>query len=116
MDFVLRDFAYLGYLDMPKPFHHIKDKFMNFSCEKCNRVIDSHQVKEDNNQLVKELQDADRSDPQALDAFLRKYATTLPETHQLSREIQYRQVLLFKAVDPKDADTNMLLRKSYICK
>ena len=73
-------------------------------------------MKEDHDNLIQELKVIDRTDPDALDAFLKKHALTLPETHQITREIQYGQIVLFKYLNPDDMDTNALLKKSYFCK
>ena len=56
----------------------------------------------------------DRTNPVNLEQFLQTYISVLPETHQLSREIQYSLVLQWK---PNEyLPTQTLLKKSLICK
>ena len=78
--------------------------------------MENSEVKEENKRLVDELKTIDPNDPGALDDFLRQHAAVLPDTNQLAREIQYRQVTLFKNVDPEDLEPNAQLKKSYLCK
>ena len=78
--------------------------------------MDSTYVKEENDRLLEDLKSLDPNDPSVLDDFLRQHATVLPESNQLSREVQYRQVTLFKQVDQQLLDHNALLKKSYLCK
>ena len=86
-----------------------------FRCEKCGDQLDSTYVKEENDRLIEDLKSLDPNDPAVLDDFLRQHATVLPESNQLSREVQYRQVTLFKQVDQQLLDHNALLKKSYLC-
>ena len=37
-------------------------------------------------------------------------------SHQMTREVQYGQLCLFKSVDPELMSVNMLLKKSMFCK
>ena len=74
------------------------------------------EVKEADDRLIADLKSSDPNDPAALDDFLRRNSAYLPETNQLSREVQYRQVTLFKQVDQKLLDHAALLKKSYLCK
>ena len=91
--------------------------FPGYRCEKCKLAVTGSSVKELNETLVTELKSIDRSDPDVLDGFLKKHAATLPDSHQMSREIQYGQLMLFKSVDDADLmDTNTLLKKSCFCK
>ena len=85
-----------------------------FKCEKCGFTLEAKQVKDGVERLTTELKTIDRSKCENLDEFLQKYATVLPETHQLSREIQYSQMLLLKNI--YDLPTPVLLKKSLICK
>ncbi|QQP37361.1 Putative LOC101463002, partial [Caligus rogercresseyi] len=53
-------------------------------------------VKEGIDQIMEELKATDRTNPETLEDFLKKYATLLPETNQLTVKIQYGLVNLFK--------------------
>ena len=86
-----------------------------FRCEKCKRQMESSDVKDEKERLIDELKSLEANDTSALDDFLRQHATVLPECNQLAREIQYRQVTLFKNVDQELLDPNELLKKSYLC-
>ena len=74
------------------------------------------EVKEKDDRLIADLKTSNPNDPAALDDFLRKHSAYLPECNQLSREVQYRQVTLFKQVDQQLLDHAALLKKSYLCK
>ena len=45
---------------------------------------------------------------------MQRYATVLPESNQLSREVQYGLLQLYKSVP--DLPTHHLLKKSLVCK
>ena len=76
----------------------------------------SKQVREGHERLTTELKNIDKSDISNLDDFLRKYATILPDCSQLSREIQYNMMLMMKSKDQSIFPTNILLKKTIICK
>ena len=48
-------------------------------CDKCNKSFDANEIKSINDSMLAELKSTDRSDPDALDAFLKDNATTLPD-------------------------------------
>ena len=77
--------------------------------------MESSDVKDEKERLIDELKSLEANDTSALDDFLRQHATVLPECNALAREIQYRQVTLFKNVDQELLDPNELLKKSYLC-
>ena len=77
--------------------------------------MESSEVKAEHDRLIEDLKSRDPNNPSALDDFLRQHSTLIPETYQLSREVQYRQVTLFKQVDQELLDHNALLKKSYLC-
>jgi len=78
--------------------------------------MEASDVKAINESILASLKATDRSDPDALDAFLKDHAVTLPDSHQMTREVQYGQLNLFKSVDPDLMDVNHLLKKSMFCK
>ena len=85
-------------------------------CEKCSQALESKQVKDGHERLTTELKNIDKSDISNLDDFLRKYATILPDCSQLSREIQYNMLLMMKSKDQSIFPTNILLKKTILCK
>jgi len=87
-----------------------------WKCEKCGYQMTKSEVKENDDRLIADLKSSDPNDPAALDDFLRRHSAYLPESNQLSREVQYRQVTLFKQVDQRLLDHAALLKKSYLCK
>jgi len=76
----------------------------------------SSAIKEEHDRLIADPKTSDPNDPDVLDDFLRQHSAVLPESNQLYREVQYRQVSLFKQVDHELLDHNALLKKSYLCK
>ena len=60
------------------------------------------------------MKSIEKTDIANLDNFLKKYATIIPDTHQLSREIQYSMVLLMKSKS-QNLPTQVLLKKTVIC-
>ena len=90
------------------------DQDAPFRCEKCAHTLEAKQIRDGHDRLTGELKTIDRSNPMNLEQFLQKYATVIPETHQLSREIQYGLMILMK---PNEyLPTSALLKKSIICK
>jgi len=87
-----------------------------YKCEKCSQALESKQVRDGHERLTTELKNIDKSDISNLDDFLRKYATILPDCSQLSREIQYNMMLMMKSKDQSIFPTNLLLKKTIICK
>ena len=78
--------------------------------------MESKQVRDGHERLTTELKNIDKSDISNLDDFLRKYATILPDCSQLSREIQYNMMLMMKSKDQSIFPTNILLKKTILCK
>ena len=75
----------------------------HFRCQKCGHTLDAKQIQDGHDRLTNELKNTDRSDITSLEDYLKKYATVLPDTHQLSREIQYGMMLLLKSTKGKVA-------------
>ena len=46
----------------------------------------------------------------------KRYFLLFHASHQMTREVQYGQLCLFKSVDPELMSVNMLLKKSMFCK
>ena len=76
--------------------------------------MNAKQIREGHDRLTTELRSLDRSNPSNLEDFLQRYATVLPESNQLSREVQYGLLQLYKSVP--DLPTHHLLKKSLVCK
>ena len=76
--------------------------------------MNAKQIREGHDRLTTELRSLDRSNPSNLEDFLQRYATVLPESNQLSREVQYGLLQLYKSVP--DLPTHYLLKKSLVCK
>ena len=101
---------------------YIKDRFASlrskisndFRCDKCSETLTSRQVRDGHDRLTNELKSIEKTDIANLDNFLKKYATIIPDTHQLSREIQYSMVLLMKSKS-QNLPTQVLLKKTVIC-
>lgn len=90
------------------------DQEATFGCEKCPNTLEAKQIRDGQDRLTGELKTIDRTNPVNLEQFLQTYISVLPETHQLSREIQYSLVLQWK---PNEyLPTQTLLKKSLICK
>ena len=89
------------------------DQDANFVCEKCANTLEAKQIRDGQDRLTGELKTIDRSNPENLEKFLQTYKL-LPETYQLSREIQYSLLLQWKPNE--DLPTATLLKKSLICK
>ena len=77
--------------------------------------MECSQVKDKKERLIEDLKSLDANDPLALDDFLQHHAAVLPECNQLAREVQYRQITLYKQVDQELLDPPALLKKSYLC-
>ena len=56
-----------------------KELLFDYRCDKCNKSFDGNEIKSINDSMIAELKSTDRSDPDALDAFLKDNATTLPD-------------------------------------
>jgi len=87
-----------------------------FRCQKCGHTLDAKQIQDGHDRLTNELKNTDRSDITSLEDYLKKYATVLPDTHQLSREIQYGMMLLLKSTKGSELNNQQLLKKSVISK
>ena len=57
----------------------MKVLLFDYRCDKCNKSFDGNEIKSINDSMIAELKSTDRSDPDALDAFLKDNATTLPD-------------------------------------
>ncbi len=65
------------------------------SCTTCGHTLQAKQIKDGNASLTDELRKLDRTDSEVLEDFLKKYATVLPDTHQVSiSSTIYKQFLL----------------------
>ena len=78
--------------------------------------MESKQVQDGHDRLTTELKNIDKPDISDLDDLLLKYASILPDSSQLSREIQYNMMLMMKSKDQSSFPTNLLLKKTIICK
>merc|ERR1712223_476205 len=90
------------------------DQNAPYRCDKCSETLTSRQVRDGHDRLTNELKSIEKTDIANLDNFLKKYATIIPDTHQLSREIQYSMVLLMKSKS-QSLPTQVLLKKTVIC-
>jgi hypothetical protein len=88
---------------------------IHFRCQTCAQTLEAKQVQDGHERLTGELKTIDRSNPSNLEDFLKKYVTVIPESHQLSREIQYSLVLLYKTPSSQDLPTHQLLKKAVLC-
>ena len=59
------------------------DQEAKWRCGTCNKSLEAADVKTTNDSILASLKATDRSDPDALDAFLKDHAATLPDTHQV---------------------------------
>ena len=78
--------------------------------------MESKQVQDGHDRLTTELKNIDKPDISDLDDLLLKYASILPDSSQLSREIQYNMMLMMKSKDQSSFPTKLLLKKTIICK
>ncbi|XP_040572968.1 SET domain-containing protein SmydA-8 [Lepeophtheirus salmonis] len=92
------------------------DQKSNWKCEKCSHTLESTTVRHGIESMMDELKSIDRTNPENLEDFLKRYATLLPETNQLTREIQLGLVSLFKNRRNEDLKTTQLLRKAFMCR
>jgi hypothetical protein len=53
-------------------------------CTTCGHTLQAKQIKDGNTSLTEELRKLDRTDSEVLEEFLKKYATILPDTHQVT--------------------------------
>ena len=65
-------------------------------CNTCGHTLEANQIREGHDRLTSELKSLDRTRPAHLEDFLQKYATILPDTNQLAREIQYSIMLIYR--------------------
>ena len=89
---------------------------MFFRCQKCGQTLEAKQIRDGHERLTTELKSIDKSDISHLDNFLKKYATIIPDSHQLSREIQYNMMLMMKSKNHSLLPTELLLKKTILCK
>lgn len=55
------------------------DQAAKWKCQTCNKSMEGSDVKATNDSILASLKATDRSDPDALDAFLKDHAVTLPD-------------------------------------